>query len=123
MDTSTKTPLVTQTVAPQMRAVIHLRVSTARQASTGDAAEGYSIPQQREYCYRKAQKLGVEVVEEFVDRGASARSANRPELQRMLSCLKASGSSAGKGVDFVIVQKVDRLARNRADDVEIITAI
>ncbi len=116
------TPVLDTVTAPK-RAVIYLRVSTTRQASKGDAAEGYSIPQQREYCYRKAQELGAEVVEEFVDRGASARSVDRPELQQMLSWLKDSRELEGNGADLVIVHKIDRLARNRADDVEIIAAI
>ena len=54
------------------------------------------------------------MVKEFADRGESARSANRPELQKMLAYLKEDG-----GIDYVIVHKLDRLARNRADDVEI----
>ena len=123
MDRQTQISPVQEIVTAPKRAVIYLRVSTARQASKGDSAEGYSIPQQREYCYRKAQELGAEVVEEFVDRGASARSANRPELQRMLGWLKDSKATEGLGADFVIVHKIDRLARNRADDVEIIAAI
>lgn len=112
-----------ETITAPKRAVIYLRVLTARQASKSDAAEGYSIPQQREYCYRKAQELGAEVVEEFVDRGASARSADRPELQRMLGWLKESRELEGAGANLVIVHKIDSLARNRADDVEIIAAI
>ena len=58
--------------------------------------------------------MGALVVKEFADRGDSARSANRPELQKMLAYLKEDG-----GIDYVIVHKLDRLARNRADDVEI----
>jgi recombinase len=54
------------------------------------------------------------VVKEFVDRGESARSANRPEPQKMLRYLKDAGD-----VDYVIVHKLDRLARNRANDVKI----
>ena len=50
-------------------------------------------------------------------RGESARSADRPELQRLLAYVKANQ------VEYVIVHKVDRLARNRADDVEITLAI
>lgn len=46
--------------------------------------------------------------------GEPARSANRPELQKMLAYLRQAGD-----VDYVIVHKLDRLARNRADDVEI----
>src|SRR5215217_5105029 len=96
------------------RAVIYLRVSTADQAHGADAAEGYSIPAQRDACERKARSLGATVVAEFADRGESARSATRPELQRMLKQL-----AEHKSVDYVIVHKIDRLARNRADDVEI----
>ncbi len=100
------------------RAVVYLRVSTARQANRGGEAEGYSIPAQREACTRKASDLGAEVVDEFVDAGASARSANRPALQALLERLRSA-----RDVDYVIVHKVDRLARDRADDVAIGLAI
>ncbi|MDQ1743477.1 MAG: site-specific recombinase, partial [Pseudonocardiales bacterium] len=98
-------------------AVIYLRVSTKDQAERGGEAEGFSIPAQRDACYRKAEQLGATVVAEYVDAGESARSAARPELQRMLAYL------AKHPTRYVIVHKVDRLARNRADDVEINLAI
>lgn len=94
-------------------AVIYLRVSTKDQAGRGGEAEGFSIPAQREACIRKADAVGAVVVAEFVDAGESARSANRPELQNMLSFIKEHK------VQHVIVHKIDRLARNRVDDVEI----
>jgi site-specific DNA recombinase len=100
------------------RAVLYLRVSTAEQAHGDGASEGYSIPAQRDACRKKARDLGAAVVEEFPDRGESARSAARPQLQRMLRLLAEHG-----GIDYVIVHKIDRLARNRADDVEIQLAI
>jgi len=92
---------------------MYLRVSTKDQAGRGGEAEGFSIPAQREACLRKAGSLGVQIVEEFVDAGESARSANRPELKRMLKYVAEHRISA------VVVHKVDRLARNRVDDVEI----
>ena len=52
--------------------------------TTRGEPEGYSIPAQREACKRKAESLGAAVVEEFADRGESARSADRPELQALL---------------------------------------
>lgn len=55
------------------------------------------------------------MIGELVDAGESARSADRPELQGLLSYV------AEQAVDYVIVHKVDRLARNRYDDA-IITA-
>ena len=65
-------------------AVIYVRVSTKEQAERDGDPEGYSIPAQREACKRKAASLDAAVIEEFVDRGESARTADRPELQRLL---------------------------------------
>jgi site-specific DNA recombinase len=98
-------------------AVIYLRVSSKEQAEKGGEAEGFSIPAQREGCKRKAASLQAAVIEEFVERGESAKTADRPELQRMLRFVKDNR------VKYVIVHKVDRLARNRADDVVINLAL
>ena len=100
------------------RAVLYLRVSTARQARSGGEVEGYSIPAQRDACRRKADDLAAAVVDEYVDAGASARSIDRPALQALLRRLADE-----RDVDYVIVHKVDRLARDRADDVAIGLAI
>jgi site-specific DNA recombinase len=97
--------------------VSYLRVSTKEQATKGGEAEGYSIPAQREANRRKAESMGVVIVKEFIDAGESAKSADRPDLQRMLKFI------AEDPVDYVFVHKVDRLARNRVDDVEITMAI
>ncbi len=98
---------------PLLTAVTYQRVSTKEQASKGGRDEGFSIPAQREANTRKAESLGARVVAEFVDAGESARSADRPDLQRMLDYI------ATHQVTYCIVHKVDRLARNRVDDVEI----
>jgi site-specific DNA recombinase len=95
-------------------ALIYLRVSSVQQADTDYDPEGFSIPAQRDACRRKAEALDAAVTDEFIDRGESAKTGNRPGLQAMLSRLKAAPD-----VDYVIVHKVDRLARNRADDVAI----
>lgn len=59
--------------------------------------------------------MGAIIWKEFVDRGASAKSADRPELQKMPEYIK---ENAGR-TDYVIVHKVDRLTRNRWDDIDI----
>jgi site-specific DNA recombinase len=105
-------------VAPVLRAVIYLRVSSAGQLNTDRDAEGFSIPAQRDACVRKAQSLGAVMVGEYVDKAESARSAQRPQLQAMLERLAAE-----RDIDYVIVHKVDRLARNRLDDATINMAI
>jgi site-specific DNA recombinase len=100
------------------RAVVYLRVSTNSQAETDYDAEGLSIKAQRAECRSRASVLGAAVVDEYVDIGESARSANREQLQVMLKRLETR-----RDVDFVIVHKLDRLARNRLDDVSITLAI
>jgi DNA invertase Pin-like site-specific DNA recombinase len=87
-------------------AVLYLRVSTKEQAERGGEAEGYSLPAQREACVRKAEALGAVVVDEFVERGESGTTMRRPELQRLLRYVKENP------VSYVIVHKIDRLARN-----------
>lgn len=108
--TSTRRTTDAQTTARHARAVVYVRVSTKDQAERGGEAEGFSIPAQREACGRKATSLDATVAEVFIDAGESAKTANRPELQRMLKYV------AENDVRYVIVHKVDRLARNRLDD-------
>lgn len=110
-------PTIDPNINGPTRAVLYLRVSTKDQASRGGKAEGFSIPAQRQAAERKAESLGAEVIDEFVDRGESAKTAQRPELKRMLKFLSENS------ISYVIVHKVDRLARNRADDVQINLAI
>jgi site-specific DNA recombinase len=100
------------------RAAIYLRVSTAAQATRGREPEGYSIPAQREACQAKAAELDAEVVAEYTDRGESAKTADRPQLKELLGRLEAQ-----RDLDYVIVHKVDRLARNRYDDATITYAL
>lgn len=91
-------------------------MSTARQATKNGEAEGYSIPAQREACLRKARELSADVVDGFVD-AASARSADRDSLQRML------GRVRDGDIAYVVVHKLDRLARSRIDDAESATVL
>lgn len=117
MSFSTENPMqaVTASMTPKF-AVSYLRVSTRGQAERGGGAdEGFSIPAQREANKKKALSMGAMIGKEFVDRGASAKSADRPELQKMLEYVKENTDR----VDYVIVHKVDRLARNRGDDIDI----
>jgi DNA invertase Pin-like site-specific DNA recombinase len=94
--------------------VVYVRVSPGKgQAAKADEPDGYSLPAQLSACKRKAATLKAVVIEEFIERSESAKTADRPELQRMLQFVKENS------VKYVIVHKVDRLARNRADDVVI----
>ena len=113
------TQMLAQGVKPKF-AVSYLRVSTRGQAERGGGHdEGFSIPAQREANKRKAMSMGAMIGKEFVDRGASAKSADRPQLQAMLEYVKENAAR----IDYVIVHKVDRLARNRGDDVDIMRVL
>ena len=100
-----------------LRTVSYLRVSTREQAERGGEREGFSIPAQRQANRKTAHGLGAWVVKEFVDAGASTTSTARPALTEMLEWIRTNR------VDIVIVHKLDRLARNRADDVQIAQTI
>ncbi len=93
-------------------AAVYARVSSAGQMGRdGDEdGDGYSLPAQVEGCKRKAIELGADMAKVYLERAESARSDNRPVLQQMMRELPALG------VKYLIVHKVDRLARNRLDD-------
>ena len=99
------------------RALIYLRVSTKEQATRGGLVEGYSLPAQREACMRRAEVLGVTETQEFIDAGASGRSAQRKDLQRLVQVVNETQ------VDYLIVYKLDRLMRNRIQDMVISVAL
>jgi len=92
------------------RAAIYVRVSSTGQMGRDGDEDGYSIPAQLAANKRKAEDLGAEIAKAYVERAESARSDDRPVLQQMLKELP------GLGVQYLIVHKVDRLARNRLDD-------
>jgi site-specific DNA recombinase len=93
-------------------AAVYARVSSTGQLDRdGDEdGDGYSLPAQVEGCKREATDLGAELAKVYMERAESARSDNRPVLQQMMRELPALG------VKYLIVHKVDRLARNRLDD-------
>lgn len=80
---------------PDGQAVIYLRVSSARQIGRDHDPEGISIPAQRVACRRKAEQLGLTIVDEFVELGRSAlEMSKRVAFQRMLfpTCPQATTS-------------------------------
>jgi DNA invertase Pin-like site-specific DNA recombinase len=97
-------------------AVMYLRVSTTGQVETDYDPEGISIPAQRAACLRKAEQMGVMVVDEFVEPGRSATTIEkRPVFQQMLERIKTQ-----QDVDYVIVYNLSRLNRNRVDDAKVL---
>jgi DNA invertase Pin-like site-specific DNA recombinase len=92
------------------KAAIYARVSSFGQLGRDGDEDGYSLPAQVEAGKREATARGAEVVKVYMERAESAKSDDRPVLQAMMRELPTLG------VKYLIVHKVDRLARNRLDD-------
>ncbi|MCH8903555.1 MAG: recombinase family protein [Bacteroidetes bacterium] len=88
-----------------MNCLLYARVSTDKQAQ-----RDLSIPAQIEAMRGYAKQNGWKIVGQFLDEGASARTTNRPELNRLIQYCKEN-----KQVDVVLIHKIDRLARNLVD--------
>ena len=98
--------------APGTRALIYIRVSSKDQVTTDYDPEGISLPAQRIACRRKADQLGLTVIDEYVEPGRSGTEMEkRIAFQQMLQRIRTE-----KDVDYVIVHKLSRFARNRIDD-------
>ena len=94
-------PVVASTI-PQ-RAALYLRVSTARQAE-----HDVSIPDQKRQGEAYCVSRGYQLVETFVEPGASATNDRRPEFQRMIE----AGTSKPAPFDIVVVHSFSRFFRD-----------
>lgn len=86
------------------RAVLYLRVSTGRQA-----AGEVSLPSQRDANKRFCEARGSQVVDEFVEPGASATDDKRPVFQRMIEQARLSR------FDVICFHSFSRFYRNGAE--------
>jgi DNA invertase Pin-like site-specific DNA recombinase len=86
------------------RTIAYLRVSTDKQAD-----RGVSLDAQRAKLKTYAELYELDLVEVIVDAGQSAKSLDRPGLQRALAMLKAGEAEA------LLVVKLDRLTRSVVD--------
>ena len=92
-----------------MTAIGYARVSTEKQAD-----RGVSLDAQVEKIRAMAVVQGAELVDVIVDAGESAKSLNRPGMDRLLALADS------RAVDTVIVAKLDRLTRSVKDLAELL---
>ncbi len=85
-----------------MNVVIYARFSSARQNET-------SIEAQLDECYNYCKQNKYNVVGEYIDRAASAKTDDRPGFQRMIL------DSSKKLFEGIIVYQLDRFSRSRED--------
>ncbi len=90
------------------RVAIYARCSAQKQAD-----RDLSIPAQLDAARVHAATEGLEVVREYVDEAESARSADRPDFQRMI----ADARRKPRPFDVIVVWKLSRFARSRHDSV------
>ena len=87
-----------------MKVIGYARVSTDKQAD-----RGVSLEAQTEKIRAMAVVHNAELVDIIVDGGESAKSLNRPGMERLLALVDSGG------VQAVIVAKLDRLTRSVKD--------
>jgi len=85
-----------------MKAVIYARCASKKQSEN-------SIEGQLKACRQYAERNGYTVIGEYIDRAVSGTTDNRPQFQKMI---KDSGDKQFQGV---LVCRLDRFARSRAD--------
>ena len=90
------------------RCAIYARCSAQKQAD-----KDLSIPAQLDAARAHARDQGWEVVTEYIDEAESARTADRPDFQRMI----ADARKKPRPFDVIIVWKLSRFARSREDSV------
>lgn len=87
------------------KGIIYCRVSSLEQV------DGTSLDSQERFCREYAQKEGIEVSAVFIERGESAKTADRTEFIKAI----AFCSDKKNQIKYFIVYKIDRFSRNQTD--------
>lgn len=90
-----------------MIVVIYCRVSSK------DQVKNLSLPTQQKFCAEFCQRQGWQVDRVFVEKGESAKTADRTQLQAMLAYCRQSKGRIG----CVVVYSLSRFARAKFDHV------
>ncbi len=89
---------------PIRRAALYCRVSTDEQAE-----RGYSLRDQEDRLRQWCAREGIDVGPVYVEEGASAKTFNRPQWNRLLAAAEARGAAP---FDAILVVKWDRFSRD-----------
>ncbi len=86
-------------------AVGYERVSTSLQT------DNFSLDSQKDIIHKKADKEGYVIKHDFIEKGESAKTTDRPELQKLLKYC----TDKNNNISAVPIYKWDRLCRNQLD--------
>ncbi len=93
--------------------IIYCRVSSK------DQIDGTSLGSQERACQEYAERNNIKVLKIYIERGESAKTADRTEFNKALTFC----TDKKKKVDRFIVYKLDRFARNQDDHVTVRTIL
>jgi site-specific DNA recombinase len=93
-----------------MNAVVYCRVSTKEQVSN------LSLNTQQERCIDYCSRNSWHALQIFRDEGESAKTADRPQFQRMLSFCKRKQNE----VSYVVVHDMSRFSRQMEDQIAVL---
>ena len=88
-----------------MNVIIYIRVSSEEQV------DNFSLDSQLKICRKWADQKGHEVIRVFREEGVSAKTANRPELIKLLEHCRKNYSK----IHAVVAYRIDRWARETSD--------
>ena len=89
--------------------VIYVRVSSAEQI------DGTSLESQERFCQEYAKRENINVLKVFIEKGESAKTANRTEFMKAIALC----SQKKNNIKCFIVYKVDRFARSQSDHISV----
>lgn len=85
--------------------IIYCRVSSLEQV------DGTSLESQERLCREYAKKEGVNIFQTFIERGESAKTADRTEFMKAITLC----SDKKNKIAYFLVYKIDRFSRNQTD--------
>ncbi|MGG2197856.1 recombinase family protein [Paenibacillus validus] len=91
-----------------MKVAVYARVSSEKQAE-----KELSIPAQLKAIQQYCQNKGWIITNEYLEKGKSAKTDDRPEFQKMIAIAKRTN----RPFDAILVHKFDRFSRNREDHI------
>ena len=96
---------ISMTDTQPKNAIVYVRVSSLEQV------DGTSLESQERLCKEYAQREGFAVLQTYIEKGESAKTADRTEFIKAISFC----SDKKNKVSYFIVYKIDRFSRNQTD--------
>lgn len=94
----------------QKKAIMFVRARHLGSNGRHPVYEAMQVEAQRDACQKIAERLGADVVEEYIEYGGTGKIERRPVVRQLLDRLRTD-----QDIDYLVVASLDRLARRRDD--------